>query len=447
MQASRSINVSEFINQHRLAPFQILIVVLCFLIVAIDGFDTAAIGFLAPAIRAEWNLTPAQLAPLFGAGLAGLMAGAFLFGPLADKYGRKAVLVFCVLFFGVASLASAYSTSLWMLVALRFLTGLGLGGAMPNSVTLTSEYCPEKHRLFMVTTMFCGFTVGSALGGLASAQLVEDYGWRSVLILGGALPLALLPLMVWQLPESVRYLVMEGKGLRRVAATLKRIAPQESLDNVKFVLTDKKPQGSPVGRLFKRDVYVGTLLLWFAFFMSLLIIYLLSSWLPTLIKSTGVSLKTASLVTTMFQVGGTLGAIALGWLMDRFNPHYVLAISYATAGIFIAAIGSLTSTPWLIGLAVFAAGFCISGSQVGANALSASFYPTDCRATGVSWANGVGRIGSVVGSVGGGAMLSMNLSLPSVFLIVGIPALLAGATMLAMGRYRAGRHGQLALAI
>jgi len=447
MQASRSINVSEFINQHRLAPFQILIVVVCFLIVAIDGFDTAAIGFLAPAIRAEWRLTAAQLAPLFGAGLAGLMAGAFLFGPLADKYGRKTVLVFCVLFFGAASLASAYSTSLWMLVMLRFLTGLGLGGAMPNSVTLTSEYCPEKHRLFLVTTMFCGFTVGSALGGLASAQLVGEYGWRSVLIVGGVLPLMLLPLMIWRLPESVRYLVMEAKGLQRVAATLKRIAPQEKLDNARFVLADKKPQGSPVGHLFRRDVYVGTLLLWLAFFMSLLIIYLLSSWLPTLIKSTGVSLKTASVVTAMFQVGGTLGAIALGWLMDRFNPHYVLAMSYATAGVFIVAIGSVASTPWLVGLAVFGAGFFISGSQVGANALSASFYPTDCRATGVSWANGVGRIGSVVGSMGGAAMLSMDLPLSLVFMIVGVPALLAGVTMLAMGRYRSGRQGQLVLSV
>jgi AAHS family 4-hydroxybenzoate transporter-like MFS transporter len=447
MQAYRSINVSEFINAHRLAPFQILIVVLCFLIVAIDGFDTAAIGFLAPAIRAEWNLTPAQLAPLFGAGLIGLMAGAFLFGPLADKFGRKTILVFCVLFFGMASLLSAYAPSLSVLVMLRFLTGLGLGGAMPNSVTLTSEYCPEKHRLFLVTTMFCGFTVGSALGGLASAHMVEAFGWRSVLLLGGILPLILLPLMAWKLPESVRYLVMEGKRLDRVSATMKRIAPQESFDNVRFEMTDKKLKGFPVGHLFKPDLFVGTLMLWVAFFMSLLIIYLLSSWLPTLIKSTGVSLKTASLVTTMFQVGGTLGAIALGWLMDRFNPHYVLAISYALAGVFIAAIGSLTATPWLVGVAVFAAGFCISGAQVGANALSASFYPTDCRATGVSWANGVGRIGSVVGSVGGGAMLSMELSLPTVFLIVGLPALVSGLIMLAMGRYRATRKGPLVLAV
>ena len=446
MPLPRSVNVTDIINRHRLAPFQILIVVLCFLIVAIDGFDTAAIGFLAPAIRAEWNLSPAQLAPLFGAGLGGLMAGAFVFGPFADKFGRKNVLLVCVLFFALTSLASAYSSSLWELVVWRFLTGLGLGGAMPNSVTLTSEFCPEKRRSFLVTTMFCGFTVGSALGGLASANLVEDYGWRSVLILGGVLPLALVPLMVWKLPESVRYLVMEGKGAERVAATLKRIAPEEDFAGARFIVAEKKPKGFPVSHLFRPDLVRGTLMLWLAFFMSLLVIYLLSSWLPTLIKSTGVSLKTASLVTTMFQVGGTIGAILLGWLMDRINPHRVLAVSYALAGLFIAAIGSLTGSPWLVGVAVFGAGFCISGSQVGANALAAVFYPTDCRASGVSWANGVGRIGSVLGSMGGAAMLSMNLSLPTVFLIVGVPAVVAGITMFALGQLRENaQEGEVAL--
>jgi AAHS family 4-hydroxybenzoate transporter-like MFS transporter len=245
--------------------------------------------------------------------------------------------------------------------------------------------------------------------------------------------LLLLPLLLWKLPESVRYLVQQGKALERVAATLKRIAPGENFDQARFELPAQKSAGFSVTHLFKGDLVRGTMLLWLTFFMSLLIIYLLSSWLPTLIKSTGASLKTASLVTAMFQVGGTVGAITLGWLMDRFKPYRVLAASYVLAALFVAAIGSTSHSAWLMGLVVFAAGFCISGSQVGANAFSASFYPTDCRATGVSWANGVGRIGSVLGSVGGGAMLSMNLSLPTVFLIVGAPAVVAGAAMAAMG--------------
>ena len=431
------INVSDFINHRKISGFQIMVATLCFLIVAIDGFDTASIGFLAPAIRAEWNLGPAQLAPLFGVGLAGLMVGAFVFGPLADRIGRKSVLLISVLFFGLASLASTYAPSIGVLVALRFLTGLGLGGAMPNSVTLTSEYCPENHRLFLVTTMFCGFTVGSALGGLVSAQLVGEYGWRSVLVVGGVLPLLLTPLLAWKLPESARFLVLAERGADRIAAALHRVAPEVDFRNASFTLNHAKPKGMPVSHLFRRDLLGNTLLLWLAFFGSLLIIYLLSSWLPTLVKSTGVSLKSASIITSMFQVGGTFGAILLGWLMDRYKPSRVLAIIYALAAVFIAAIGSLTTSPLLLAAAVFGAGFCVSGGQVGANALTANLYPTDCRATGVSWANGVGRFGSVLGSMGGGLLLAADLPLSTIFMIVGAPALISAMAMVQIGRRNA----------
>lgn len=437
MATTLAVDVTAFIDRHRVSRFQALIVVLCFLIVAIDGFDTAAIGFIAPVLRTQWQLQPVQLAPLFGAGLAGLMVGALVFGPFGDRVGRKRLLLCCVGAFGIASVASAFSPSLGVLVALRFLTGLGLGGAMPNAITLTSEYCPAARRSFLVTTMFCGFTIGSALGGFAAAALIEHYGWHAVLLVGGVVPLALVPLLAWQLPESVRYLASRAQHGEQIARTLARIAPEAELAGVTFTASGAKPAGSPVRHLFRPELLRGTLLMWLVFFMSLLVIYLLSSWLPTLLRATGASLRTAALVTAMFQVGGTFGAIALGWIMDRVNPYYVLGASYAAAGVFTAMIGTLAATPWLAALAVFFAGFCVSGSQVGANALSAAFYPTDCRATGVSWANGVGRMGSVVGSVAGGAMLSMGLSMSSLFVIVGVPAVLAGIAMTTLGRWRA----------
>ena len=436
MAISHTVDVTAFIDRHRVSRFQTLIVVLCVLIVAIDGFDTAAIGFIAPVLHLQWQLEPAQLAPLFGAGLAGLMVGALAFGPFGDRVGRKRLLLLCVSAFGLASVMSAFAPSLSVLIALRFLTGLGLGGAMPNAITLTSEYCPSTRRSFLVTTMFCGFTIGSALGGFAAAALIEHYGWRSVLLAGGIVPIALVPLLAWRLPESVRYLASRGGHRQRIERTLARIAPEADLAHATFTTSGPKAAGSPVSHLFRPELLRGTLLMWLAFFMSLLVIYLLSSWLPTLLRTTGASLRTAALVTAMFQVGGTLGAIVLGWLMDRLNPCYVLGASYAAAGVFTAAIGSLAATPWLAALAVFFAGFCVSGSQVGANALSAAFYPTDCRATGVSWANGVGRLGSVVGSIAGGAMLSMGLTLPSLFVIVGVPAVVAGIAMAALGRWR-----------
>ncbi len=434
MTTARTIDVQNFINAHKVSATQVVTLLLCFLIVAVDGFDTAAIGFIAPAIRAEWGLTPAHLAPVFGAGLAGLMGGAFLFGPLADRFGRKNILMVCVAFFGLASLASAWSDSVEMLIVLRFLTGLGLGGAMPNSVTLSSEYAPEKHRSVLVTTMFCGFTVGSALGGVAAAHVVGVFGWRAVLVIGGVLPLVLLPVLAMAMPESVRYLVMKGRDLAQVRRVLQRIAPSAELADARFTVPEKALAGFPVKHLFDRPLRRGTLFLWLAFFMSLLVIYLLSSWLPTLIASTGMTLKDASLVTAMFQVGGTVGAISLGRLMDRFSPQRVLATSYVAAAGLIALIGSSTGNTAMLVLAVFGAGVCLSGAQVGANALAASFYPTSTRATGVSWASGIGRIGSVLGSMAGGWMLALGMGLPTLFVLVGIPAVVAGICMLSMGR-------------
>jgi AAHS family 4-hydroxybenzoate transporter-like MFS transporter len=304
---------------------------------------------------------------------------------------------------------------------------------MPNAITLTSEYCPEDKRSFLVTSMFCGFTIGSALGGFVAAQMVAAFGWRSVLIVGGAAPLLLAPALWFALPESVRFMVLKGGYGDRIAATLRRIAPDAELRGATFVGV-RRPEGSPVGQLFKGGLLRGTLYLWLTFFMSLLVVYLLSSWLPTLISSTGVSLETASLVTAMFQVGGTIGAIVLGRLMDRLNPHLVLGTSYALAGVFIALIGSAASVPWLVAIAVFGAGICVSGSQVGANALSAAYYPTASRATGVSWASGIGRVGSVLGSMLGGLMLSLEWGMPAIFAPVMLPAFIAGASMLTMGR-------------
>lgn len=430
MSTPASTDVQQFLDAQPFSRYQKLILWLCFLIVAIDGFDTASIGFIAPAIRAEWGLSPAALAPLFGVGLFGLMAGSFLFGPLADRYGRKPVLVFSVAFFGVASLLSAWSTDLTMLLVLRFLTGLGLGGAMPTSVTMTSEFCPQQRRSGLVTLMFCGFTIGSALGGLAAAQLLHLIGWRGVLALGGVLPLLLVPVLLLALPESLRWLVLKGRDGSRI---VRRIAPTlASLP--RLVVSDKKLKGSPMAELFRPGVLQGTLLLWSTFFMSLLIIYLLSSWMPTLLSGNGLSLSNASLVTMMFQVGGTVGAILLGRWMDRYSPHKVLSIAYLAAAGCIVVVALSGSSLALLVLAVFGVGFGVSGSQVGANALAAAFYPTSSRATGVSWAAAVGRSGSVLGSMAGGLMLTLKLDNETIFFLLAIPAVLASLALLVMGR-------------
>lgn len=433
MNTKRQVDVQTFIDSRKVAGMQVAVLVLCFCVVGVDGFDTASIAFIAPALRADWKLGTGQLSALFGAGLAGLMTGALLFGPLADRYGRKTIMLASVAFFGTASLCCGLAHSLFTLASLRFLTGIGLGGAMPMAVTLCSEYAPARHRSVLVTAMFCGLTLGSGLGGVLAAHIVELWGWRPVLVLGGVLPLALVPFLMIGLPESVSYLVMRGADPERVRGILRRIAPEADLSSTTWV-TPPAPAGSPVARLFDADLRRGTALIWLTFFTSLLVIYLLSNWLPTLVKSTGLSLVEASLVSAMFQTGGAVGAISIGQMMDRYPPARVLSIAYLMAAGFTALIGSSTGHVAALVLSVFAAGFCVSGGQVGVNALAAAFYPTANRATGVSWASGIGRIGSFVGVAAGGWMLSLGMGLPVMFALIGIPALVACAALVALNK-------------
>ncbi|XYJ08163.1 MFS transporter [Telluria sp. B2] len=427
-------NVQQFIDQHPFSPLQKRLLVLCFLVVAIDGFDTASIGFIAPALRGEWQLSAAALAPLFGAGLFGLMAGALLLGPLADRHGRKPILILSVAFFGLTSLLSSFATDMTTLLVLRFLTGLGLGGAMPTTITLTSEYCPQARRASLVTLMFCGFTIGSALGGLVAAQLLATVGWRGILMIGGALPLVLVPVLLFALPESLRWMVLRGRDGSAIAAKIAGGVAGGARAVPPLTVSDVKLPGSPVSQLFRPGLIGGTLLLWTTFFMSLLIIYLLSSWLPTILNGAGHSLSQASFISSAFQIGGTAGAIMLGRWMDRYRPHRVLALAYGCAALCIGAVGIVTDNVPLLVLAVFGVGFGVSGSQVGANALAAAFYPTTSRATGVSWASAIGRSGSVLGSMVGGALLAAELSNQAIFLMLAVPAVLAAFALLAMGR-------------
>ncbi len=433
------IDVQEFMNERPFKGLRIHILVLCFFVVAADGFDTSAIGFIAPALREQWGLTPGQLSLLFVSGLAGLMVGAFVFGPVADRIGRKKVLIITTVWFGLASILSATATSVEALTAWRLVVGFGLGGAMPMAITLTSEFSPERSKSFHVTLMFCGFTVGGATGGLAAAGLVANYGWQGVLLLGGAFPLALALLLLVILPESVRYLVLRGGQEDRIATILRKVDPTADLTGARFGGAHKIG-GSPVGQLFTKDLINGTLFLWLTFFMSLLVYYLLTSWLPTLLKSAGQTQQSAVLIALMLPLGSTVGALGIGFLMDRIGPHVTLAGSYTLAALFIVLLGYSTGSFWLLVLTVFGAGIGTGGSNIGLNALSAAFYPTANRATGVSWANAVGRSGSLVGSVLGGYLLNIGWGLGAVFGAACVPALIAAVAISAKGRSAAGRR-------
>jgi AAHS family 4-hydroxybenzoate transporter-like MFS transporter len=443
--SARVISIEDFIDSHPLSPRQLLIAALCFVTVLFDGFDSILIGYVAPAIRQEWSLGHAQLGPLFGSGVAGLMIGAIAIGPFADRFGRKAILIGSVALFGVLTLASAAAPSLLVLIVLRFLTGLGLGGAMPSAITVTSEYCPRRYHALIVTTMFCGFTGGAAISGIGAAWLVSDFGWRSVFFVGGLLPIVLLPMLYFGLLESVRFLALKRDATARIAAILGKIAPSENLQGASFIFPNETLVRFPVARLFAGDVRAGTFLIWIVYFANLLVLLFLNSWLPTLLLTTGVTLLHASALTSTFQIGGTLGAIGIGYLMDRMNACYVLAASFVVGGIALLGIGDMGLFSVALIPVLFLIGVGTGGAQTGAHAVTTSFYPTASRATGMSWALGIGRIGSIVGSMSGGYMMAGHWNTATMFNVMSVVLLIAGGGTVLLSRQRRlrdkGEHG------
>lgn len=421
----KSLDVQSFINQQPLSRYQWRVVLLCFLIVFLDGLDTAAMGFIAPALSQEWGIDRASLGPVMSAALIGMVFGALGSGPLADRFGRKGVLVGAVLVFGGFSLASAYATNVDQLLVLRFLTGLGLGAGMPNATTLLSEYTPERLKSLLVTSMFCGFNLGMAGGGFISAKMIPAYGWHSLLVIGGVLPLLLaLVLMVW-LPESARFLVVRNRGTDKVRQTLSPIAPQVVAEAGSFSVPEQKAVAARnvFALIFSGTYGMGTMLLWLTYFMGLVIVYLLTSWLPTLMRDSGASMEQAAFIGALFQFGGVLSAVGVGWAMDRFNPHKVIGIFYLLAGVFAYAVGQSLGNITVLATLVLIAGMCVNGAQSAMPSLAARFYPTQGRATGVSWMLGIGRFGAILGAWSGATLLGLGWNFEQVLTALLVPAM------------------------
>jgi AAHS family 4-hydroxybenzoate transporter-like MFS transporter len=438
------VDVQGFLNAHPFSPFQWLIFALCFAIVLLDGFDTAAIGFIAPSLVREWGVARPALAPVLSAALLGLAAGALLAGPLADRIGRKKVLAGSVVLFGAACAWSSCSATLTELTVLRFVTGLGLGAAMPNAVTLMSEYCPDKRRATLTNAMFCGFPLGAALGGFVAAWMIPQWGWRSVLLAGGVVPLLLAVLLVLLLPESVRFLVARGASVARIRTQLARIAPGAA-NARSFVLTEPvsrdgqgqagAPARTGLALVLSRPYLVGTMMLWLAYFMGLVIFYSLINWLPLLLKDANFPPHTAALVAALFPLGG-IGAVLFGWLMDRYSANLVIACGFAATAACVFAIGQVPRDVAVLGAVIFLAGIVMNTAQASLPALAASYYPTRGRATGVAWMMGIGRFGGIAGSFLVAELARRAFGFTGTFAVVALAGVVAALALLVKQRAR-----------
>jgi MFS transporter, AAHS family, 4-hydroxybenzoate transporter len=385
---------------------QAAVIGLCALMAMIDGLDTQTIGLVAPAIAADWHVTPAAFGPVFGSSLFSGMIGALLLGQAADRFGRKAILAVAMLLFAVSSLVTPLTHTLHALLLVRLVTGLGLGGAIPIIIAITSEASPDALRLNIVSLMYCGFPLGSMGGSLAAARMIPSLGWASVFYLGGAIPLVLLALVAIVVPAP-----------RPAARPLAATGPRPT-----------------VGALFADGGAAGTLLLWAALFLSLLLTVFLVNWMPLVTHQAGLGMATAVLGVGALNFGGIVGTFLIGWACKRLRSVVPIALSYAFGALAVGAIGLAAHSATLLLAIAFIAGLFTVGSQMCTIALSASFYESELRATGVGWAFGIGRIGAVLGPVLGGLLIGYGISTPTLFLTAGVASLGAALAVFTAGQ-------------
>ncbi len=432
MRSPAQVNVSEVVADSSFGGFQLGLCILCGLCLIMDGFDVQAMGYVAPAILKEWHVPNAQFGPVFGAGLFGILVGSLLFSMLADKIGRRPVLIGVALCFSVLTFLTARAADVQEMLVIRFLAGTALGGIMPNAVALVGEYSPRKLRVTIMMIVGNGFTAGAAFGGFLAAWLIPRFGWRSVFYFGAVAPLIISAIMIVALPESLQFLVLHGKRLAQAARWLKRIDPSVPTDTSQYFVEETKRKGVPWVHLFHEGRGMGTIFLWIINFMNLLNLYFLASWLPTVANQAGYGIGTSVLVGTMEQLAGMIGGFTLGLFVQRWGFVRVLTTCFALGCINIALIGKPGLSLSMLFTVVFLAGFGVVGGQTAVNALSATFYPTDLRATGIGAGLGVGRIGAIIGPVVGGVLMSQHLPSQKLFLVAAVPALVSAIVMLAM---------------
>lgn len=434
-ETASGIDIAAIIDSAAISPLQWRVFAMTLAASIFDGFDTMVMSFLAPAITREWGTSHAAFGLVFSATLLGAAIGAATLGLLADRVGRKRLVMVAILWFGLLTIACALATGITSLVILRFIAGLGLGGAIPNMLALAAEYAPARRRSTIVSIITWGTPLGAVLGGLIAPSVLVVADWRAMLLVAGIAPILLVPLLWIWLPESVRFLALRGSSDVRLLVILRRICPTLPITaGTRFVLTERTVGRATIGALFRNGLAAGTILLSAAMFTSLLLSFMLVNWTPTLLERAGIPLSEAILGTIILNLSGIVGSLAIAPVVDgRFRGSAVLAISYLCAVAAILGAGAATmldGVPLPVLMATLAAsGFFLIGSQITLSAYITAFFPTALRGTGIGFNNAVARCGSLLGPALGGILLSAGVD-PAHILFAGvIPGFLSAAAL------------------
>ncbi len=414
-------DLESLLGAARLSPITWWVCLLTALTMIFDGFDIQAIAFVAPRLITEWGISRPQLSGVLAAGVLAMGVGAFGFGYLGDRYGRRRALISCLLVMALSSALSACATGLWDLGVWRFLTGLGLGGALPNAAALMVEFAPTRARNLTTATTIVGVPIGGLLGALAASLLIPLLGWRSIFWLGSALPAALALLMAFCLPESPRYLATRSDRRDELASLINRVTGNTHYQGVeRWMFPDVIGGKYGFRALFSSLYRYNTLMIWLIFFSNLLAVYSFFNWIPTLLTGAGLTLNEALRGALLFNFGGVVGALGGALAMNYFGSRPVM-VTLASLGIGSCLVlayltaGSMLELMPLYSL-IFMAGACINGQQVQMFTVTGHAYPTRIRSVGIGAGLASARLGSIVSAFAGSVLTHAGGSLSVFFL-------------------------------
>lgn len=442
---SQLLQVEALVDEQSIGRFNIRLLVCSFLAMFADGYDIKAMSFAAPSLATQWHLSISVFGPVFSASLVGIFCGAPLMGWIGDRYGRRVAIIGGCFLYGVSTLAMVLGQNLFEMELLRFITGIGLGGLMPNTIALTSELSPKRWRATLIVLMFTGITLGSGTPGPVTAWLVPTYGWQVLFIIGGLVPLAVAVGLVFALPESIKFLALHPHRRRELLRIARRLRPDLTIaKDARFEMTTVTHTKANPLEMFRGGLAAITPLLWLCFAMVLMSNYFLNSWMPSLLQVSGLSPKAAALISSLYDIGGTVGGLLISVLLDRFG-FVVIAVLMAIAVPAIVLMSAPGTSIVALVVASTVSGFGVLGGQFGNNASAGLVYPTAIRSTGVGWAFAIGRFGAIVGPLIGGVLLQRHWGNPELFKAAASPMAVGAVAALVLARLSYARYGGLTL--
>ena len=454
--SQQEIQIDALVDGQKIRWFNISLLLWSWLAMFADGFDISALAFAIPELVRQWGHAGPEFRYAQVASNVGVLIGAPLLGYVGDRFGRRVAIVLGSVIFGAFTLAMTQATSINELTVLRFLTGIGIGGLMPNTIALNAELAPHRWRATLVVLMFTGITLGSGTPGAVAGWLVPNFGWQVLFIIGGVVPLAVAVCVWFALPESVKFLAKRPERNAELLKTARVMRPDLEIAS-NAVFKAPPPAGTPahgamahapaggVGILGLREIFRGSLrfitpLLWLCFATTLMANFFLNNWTPLILEGNGLSPKEAAFASGGYHVGGTIGGLLVSLALNRYGYSAIVAL-FVLAPIAIFSMGLEGNSHAMTAIFTCVAGFAVLGVQFGNNACAGLIYPTEARSNGVGWALGIGRIGAIIGPLVGATLIAQKMPLNELFAWASSPMALGavaavGVTALCYSRFK-----------